>query len=261
MIGTTISELHDAAREIARIGGRTTLDWFARQDLTVERKDDESPVTIADQTTETVIRDAIRRRFPHHSIVGEEHGGAITGHGIEWVIDPIDGTKTFIRSVPLYTTLVAVLQEGEPVVGVIYAPATGELVSGAAGLGARDERGRLVHVSSVTTLEDAWFGTTDPSDFLRRNPALVTTLLSRCKSTRTWADAYGYMLVARGAIDVMIDPIVSPWDVAPLGVIVREAGGVFTDLSGASTLLGESAIACSTLQLHNAVMALTESGT
>lgn len=249
-------ELHHFARELARIGGATTLDWFRRADLSIDRKSDDSPVTRADRETELLIRAAINDTYPDHEVVGEEHGGAITGRGIEWIVDPIDGTKTFIRGVPLFTTLIAVLHEGEPVVGVIYAPATGEMVSAASGMGARDERGRPVNVSSVTELGAAWYGTTDPVDLHSREERLSIALLTHCHAARTWADAYGYLLLARGAIDIMIDPIMAPWDIAPLGVIVREAGGVFSDISGETPAVGESALACSTEKLHRAALEL-----
>lgn len=248
--------LHDAAREFARIGGLVSLEWFGDRELSVDRKADESPVTIADRTTEQVIRDAIQRRFPEHRVVGEEQGGTIAGSGYEWIIDPIDGTKTFIRGVPLFTTLIAVLYQGDPIVGVIHAPATGEMVSAARDLGAWDHRGRPVRVSSASSIEEAWYGTTDPADFYRREPEFSTSLLQRCEAARTWADAYGYMLVARGDLDVMIDPILAPWDVAPLGVVIREAGGVFSDFSGASPSLCESAVACASQELHREILQL-----
>ncbi|WP_018525206.1 inositol monophosphatase family protein [Alkalispirochaeta alkalica] len=246
----------DFAQNLARIGGSVSLDWFARHDLAVEQKSDDSPVTIADKATEAAIRREISRRFPDHAILGEEQGGTLGDHTYQWVIDPIDGTKTFIRGVPLYTTLIALLREGEPVVGVIYAPATGEMVSAALGHGARDERGRAVKVSSTTALKDAWFATTDPADLYKRDPRLSTGLLEHCLAARTWADAYGYMLLARGAIDIMTDPVMSPWDIAPLGIIVREAGGVFCNLQGESPAIGTSALACATAELQRAVLAL-----
>lgn len=254
-----VDELHDFAREAARIGGCATLDWFRRSDLVVEEKSDETPVTIADRTTERVIREEILRRFPEHAVVGEEDGGAISGNGLEWIVDPIDGTKTFVRGVPLFTTLIAILDDGVPIVGVIYAPATGEMVSAASNCGARDERGRTVRVSGIQAVAAAWYGTTDPADFYRREPAFSTALLDRCLAARTWADAYGYLLLARGSIDIMIDPIMAPWDIAPLGVIVREAGGVFTDLDGMERKIGTSAVACATPELHREVLGLRRS--
>jgi len=253
---TEYRELHHFARELARIGGATTLDWFRTANLAVDRKSDDSPVTRADRETESLIRTTIEGTYPDHAVVGEEHGGAISGRGFEWIVDPIDGTKTFIRGVPLYTTLIAVLHDGEPVVGVIYAPATGEMVSAARGTGAQDERGRSVRVSSVVDLGKAWYCTTDPADFHRREEQLSSALLARCNAARTWADAYGYLLLARGTIDIMIDPVMAPWDIAPLGVIVREAGGVFSDLSGETPAIGVNALACATEALQRAVLDL-----
>lgn len=247
---------HDAARDLARTGGLATRRWFGDRELTVERKADASPVTVADRHAETVMREAIAARFPDHRVVGEEHGGEVCGQGCEWVLDPIDGTRSFVRGVPLYTTLVALLVDGAPVVGVIFAPATGELVSAARGCGARDEQGRPVRVSGVTDLGRAWALTTDPAELHRRQRDLSDGLLAGCAGLRTWADGYGYLLLARGDADVMIDPQMSPWDIAPLGVVIGEAGGTLTDLDGRSDHLGASCLAAATPQLHAAVLAL-----
>ncbi|MDA3950188.1 MAG: hypothetical protein PF508_13345 [Spirochaeta sp.] len=244
-----------AAREIAMAGGARTLDFF-RSNVRVERKADASPVTVADRETEQLLRREIHKRFPDHAVVGEEFGGTLGSNEWEWIVDPIDGTKSFIRGVPLYTTLLALVHRGRPVLGVIYAPATGEIVSAALGTGTTDETGTVVSVSTCSTVTDAWFLTTDPHDFAKREPELFRTLNDRCAATRTWADAYGYLLLARGAVDLMIDPIMSPWDIAPLSVIVREAGGTFTDLAGAANDLGDSALAAATPELHAEVTAL-----
>jgi histidinol-phosphatase len=244
----------DAAREFARLGGRLSLDWFRRSDLAVERKADSSPVTVADRQVELAIREAISRRFPDHRVVGEEHGGHLGEGGFEWIIDPIDGTKSYIRGVPLYTTLIAMLRDGVPQVGVVYCPPTGEMAAAAVGCGAWDEFGRPLRVSRCTRLEEAWVMTTDPADFIRRRPAGVAHLFAESASVRTWADAYGYMLLARGDADVMVDPVMSPWDIAPLGVIIREAGGIFTDMDGEDRLVGDSAIAAATPELHESVL-------
>jgi myo-inositol-1(or 4)-monophosphatase len=247
---------HDAARELARVGGHATRRWSGRDDLAIERKADHSPVTAADREAETRMRAWLAARFPDHAVVGEEHGGQLSGRGCEWVLDPIDGTRSFIRGVPLYTTLVALLVDGRPVVGVIHAPATGELVSAAVGCGAWDQAGRPVRVAATTSLQDAWVLTTDPANLSRREPRLSAGLLARCAGLRTWADGYGYLLLARGDADVMIDPELSPWDIAPLGVVVREAGGVLTDLAGQRDDLGASAVAAATGALHAAVLRL-----
>ncbi|MCG8480247.1 MAG: hypothetical protein MI724_14215, partial [Spirochaetales bacterium] len=200
-----LREYLDAAREFARIGGKVSLGWFRADALEVERKADDSPVTVADRRTEEAMREAILRRFPDHRIVGEEFGGELGAHRYQWVIDPIDGTKTFVRGVPLYTTLVALVIDGNPAVGVIYCPPTGEMASAALGCGAWDERGRRMHVSDTARLEDAWFFSTDPADLLRRHPEWGHALLTRSAAVRTWADAYGYLLLARGDADLMFD--------------------------------------------------------
>ena len=233
----------DAARDFARTGGDLSLRWFRREELEIEHKADDSPVTAADRAVEQAIRRSILRRFPDHAVVGEEYGGALGQQRFEWIIDPIDGTKSFVRGVPLYTTLVALLVDGTPQVGVVYCPATGEMASAAHGMGAWDELNRPLRVSGVTELSKAWLGTTDPSDFLRREGGWAENLLRQAEASRTWADAYGYLLVARGDMDLMIDPIMSPWDIAPLPVIIREAGGVFFDIAGGQPALGSSAVA------------------
>lgn len=246
----------DAAREFARAAGALSLQWFRRDGLTVERKQDESPVTAADRAVERALRDLITRRFPGHAVVGEEYGGELGTERYEWIVDPIDGTKTFVRGVPLYTTLVALVIDGQPQVGIIYCPATGELAAAARGCGAWDERGTRLRVSATAELERAWFVTTDPADLIRRHPEWTPRIFGRAAAVRTWADAYGYLLLARGAVDAMLDPIMSPWDIAALGVVVEEAGGVFTDATGASTAIGRSALAAATPALHAAVLEL-----
>ncbi|MFW5826555.1 MAG: inositol monophosphatase family protein, partial [Alkalispirochaeta sp.] len=152
--------------------------------------------------------------------------------------------------------LVALVVRGEPQVGVIYCPPTGEMVGAAVGLGAWDEYGRRLHVSYTTTVETAWFLTTDPADLLKRHPDWAVAVMGRSAAVRTWADAYGYMLVARGDADAIADPIMSPWDIAPLGVIIREAGGVFTDFSGQERAIGTSALAAASPELHSALLAI-----
>lgn len=252
----TLATFQDFAEYLARIGGAVSLDHFRRAGLEVERKADESPVTVADRSAEQAMRAAVAERFPDHGIVGEEFGGTIGERDWEWIIDPIDGTKSYVRGVPLYTTLVALLFQGQPMVGVIHCPPTGETVSAARGAGARDERGRGINCSSCSQLEDAWLMVTDPTDLLRREPGFGRRLMEAAGASRTWADGYGYLLIARGDADLMVDPIMNPWDIAALGVIVREAGGLFTDIDGNTQTLGDSALAASTPELHAAVMEL-----
>lgn len=250
-----LEQIHQTARAVALSGGEVAMRWFRNRDLEIQLKADESPVTAADRTTEETMREMILRAYPDHGILGEEHGGSLDSAGPLWVVDPIDGTKTFIRGVPLFTTLVAFLLDGIPQVGVIHAPATGETVSAWLGGGAWDETMNRVHVSADRPLNEAWFGTTDPSDLFRRHPEFTKKMLQECEATRTWADGYGYMLLARGDLDIMVDPIMAPWDIAPLGVVVREAGGVFTNFAGGEEAMGCSGIAVASAGLHRRVMA------
>lgn len=250
-------DLHDAARAVAEIGAHVARHWFGRGDLAVDLKGDASPVTQADREAETAMRGAIAQRFPDHAILGEEHGGELNREGITWILDPIDGTKSFIHRVPLFTTLVAVIRDGVPLVGVIANPMTGELVSAVSGGGCFDERGERTWVESTTPgLSDAWLMTTDPAELLRRRPNGAPALLERAGHVRTWADAYAYLLLASGRASIAIDPIMSPWDIAPLSVIVREAGGVFSSLDGNRDDLGTSALAVSNERLHREVVDL-----
>lgn len=249
-----LQDIHAFARDLARIGGASAMEWFRSSDLTLERKSDDSPVTIADRNAEKAVREVITQRYPDHGILGEELGDATADRYPRWIIDPIDGTKSFIRGVPLFTTLIAYEDQSGVQVGVIYAPATGEIVSALRGGGAWDEHGRAVGVSRCRNIGDAWIMTTDPVDLNRREPVLARYLVERSGAIRTWADAYGYLLLARGSIDAMIDPIMSPWDIAPLSVIVREAGGVFTAIDGSVDDLGQSAVAASTSELHHAII-------
>ena len=251
----TIAELMDTAARVATVGGTVAKRRFRDDDLTTERKADDSPVTEADRGAERVMRAAITRRFPDHAILGEEYGGEIPAHGFVWVLDPIDGTKTFVRGVPLYTTLVAVLHDRTPIVGVIFNPGTGESLVAGVGAGAWNERGRRVAVSGRSELATAWFACTDPTDLLQRRGAGAIELIRRAAATRTWADAYGYLLVARGDLDLMVDPIMAPWDVAPLGIIVREAGGYFRGIDD-DVPLPTSAIAASSRELGESALQL-----
>ncbi len=250
--------LHDTAREITRSAGAVSLKYFRIPGLVVETKSDQSPVTIADKETERALRDAVALRFPDHAILGEELGTEQDRPDAQWtwIFDPIDGTKSFIRGVPLYTTLTALLFRGEPVVGVIYAPATGEMVSAFTGGGAWNEHNRRVHTAKTTEIARSWCMVTDIRNLTERHPHMATELIRRSAGLRTWADAYGYLLVARGDADVSIDPIMNPWDIAPLGVIIREAGGTFSGLDGSDLPVPDSALASCTPELHKTVLDL-----
>ena len=228
-------ELLDAAIEIARIGGEHTLKYF-KKDINIISKEDDSPVTIADRETEQVMRREIQNRFPDHGIIGEEYGQTNEESNITWVLDPIDGTKSFIHGVPFYTTLIGVLIDDEPVVGIINAPALDELCAAGIGLGAT-LNGEPCRVSETKDLNEATFLMTEIDRFrLMGQQELFQELLDRTKLHRTWGDAYGHMMVAIGRADLMYDPELNIWDAAALLPVVKESGGVFSDVNGKQTI-------------------------
>jgi histidinol phosphatase-like enzyme (inositol monophosphatase family) len=241
------------AESVALGAGKVTLEYFMKE-VEVDRKDDDTPVTIADRKAEEYVRKRIEEEFPSHSILGEEEGESKGESSFRWIIDPIDGTQSFIRGVPLYTVLLALEFEGNPQIGVVHVPSLRETVSAATNIGAF-YNGKACHVSKTETLADAWVQVTDYADLTRRRPDFSKQLLTKSYSCRAWGDAYGYLLVATGRVDVMIDPIMNIWDIAPLKPIITEAGGVFTDLDGKDNALGTSSIACN-LTLHKEVMDL-----
>lgn len=241
------------AVDLAHEAGRTTLRYF-RTRLEVDRKTDRSPVTIADRETEELVRDAISRHYPDHGIVGEEHGEKNRGANLTWIIDPIDGTKSFVRGVPLYTVLLALLDGSTPVLGVVHCPPLSETVSAGVGLGCT-YNGEPCRVSEASALSDALVLATDFADLYRRLPVFAERLHTASGMTRTWADGYGYLMVATGRADAMIDPVMSLWDIAPLGPVITEAGGVFTDVFGRTDSTGTSALAA-TPAIHRSVVAL-----
>ena len=240
------------AVSIARQAGEQTLELFRTPHLDVDRKSDGSPVTAADRAAEKLLRKRIGEQFPDDAILGEEFGETPGTSGFRWVLDPIDGTKAFVTGVPLYTTLVAVLHEEEPQIGVIFAPAAGEMVYAARGHGCWQVIGtaepRQCKVSDVEKLEDAVFLTTSVRSFSTDRDTVdarpvYDQLQSACRITRTWGDAFGYLLVATGRAEIMIDPAMSLWDAAALQPILEEAGGQFFDWQGRPTVHSEESIA------------------
>lgn len=234
----------DFARQTIHEAGVLTLGWFRRR-TEVVGKADGSPVTIADRDAEALVRRAIESAFPDHGIHGEEHGvkDPAPGCSFQWFIDPIDGTKSFIHGVPLYTNLLALLRDGEPVLGVINAPATGEQLSAASGLGAW-LNGRRARVSETARVQDALLLTSDHRDLDTRAPAPGwRALYDACRYPRSWGDAYMYLMVATGRGDIALDARVEAYDVAPMPVVLREAGGAFFDWTGAETIRGGHGIA------------------
>ncbi|MFZ4506952.1 MAG: inositol monophosphatase family protein [Fimbriimonas sp.] len=238
------------ALDAAVAAGRSTLAHF-KSPLDVELKADSSPVTVADVGAEQLIRRAIAVSYPGEAIFGEEEGGE-TGPD-RWVIDPIDGTKSFVSGVPLYATLLSYEQDGDPIIGVCYLPALDELFFAEKGQGAFCN-GRPIRVSGRTTLEGGVVSCGGHRSMLRANRMDgFLSLADRAMATRTWADAYGHVLVASGRIEAMVDPVVAHYDISAVSLIVREAGGVFTDFLGGERLSLEAVSSNGTV--HGEVLA------
>ncbi len=216
------------AVEIAREGAALALAWFENPDLAVTQKPDGSPVSNADRDTETLLRERLREAFPGDAIIGEEHGELFGTSGRAWVIDPIDGTKAFTQGVPLFATLVALVDDSGPAIGVIALPALSETVWAGRGLGVY-RNAEPCHVSNRRNVVGAYLSTSG-TDYWPPE-ALAAVLTSRLH-VRTWGDAYGYALVATGRAEAMVDPLANPWDLAAVAVIITEAGGTFSSFDG-----------------------------
>jgi histidinol phosphatase-like enzyme (inositol monophosphatase family) len=231
-----------AAESLARHIGAVALRHY-RSVLTIETKADGSPVTIADREAEEAARAWLAAHFPEDGILGEELGEQPGTSGRTWVIDPIDGTKSFVRGVPLWGSLVALVQGEKVLAGAAYFPAVEEILAAAPGEGCwwNGERAR---VSRTSTLAGATVLITDERSF--RSAALRDgwrTLIGEADVARGWGDCFGYLLVATGRAEAMVDPIVNAWDAACFQPIIEEAGGVFTDFQGKRSAFGGSAIA------------------
>jgi histidinol-phosphatase len=234
--------LLQAVQECAELAGAVALAHY-RTGIAVELKSDGSPVTIADRDAEQTVRKWIRTRFPHDGILGEEFGEQPGTSGRHWVIDPIDGTKSFVRGVPLWGSLAAVVEGEEVLAGAACFPATGETISAAAGCGAW-YNGARTRVSGVSELRAATVLVTDDRGFTAPASREKWETLSRAAGiSRTWGDAFGYLMVATGRAEVMVDAVANAWDVACFLPIVEEAGGVFTDLKGSVTAFGGHSMA------------------
>ncbi len=239
MKSPALTELLDIALDAAHLAGRVTLGYF-NAGVEVETKSDDTPVTRADREAEAVIRRTIARHHPDHAILGEEQGATPGDARVRWIIDPIDGTKSFIHGVPLYGVLIGVEVEGIASVGVIHLPALGETVWAALGHGCR-WNGRVAKVSEVDDLGKALVVTSSISSCLSRSDAFGK-LCERTRLQRTWGDAFGYAMVATGRADIMVDPKMNPWDCAPMAPILAEAGGHFTTWAGDPTIWGPDAV-------------------
>jgi histidinol phosphatase-like enzyme (inositol monophosphatase family) len=250
------------ALAVARAGGALALSFFRAGDLAVERKSDGSPVTAADRGAERAMRERIAAAFPDDAIEGEEEAPRAGASGFTWILDPIDGTRSFTRGVALWGTLVAVEHAsapGAPVVGVIHCPAARETVWAGRGLGAHwtwnDAPPRRARVSTLP-LAEGLVTTTSPRHLAQHTSfAALERVFSAAKSTRGWSDCYQHLLVATGRVEAALDPGTEVWDNAALLPIVEEAGGRFSTLDGTRTVRGGSALT-SNGRVHAEMLAL-----
>lgn len=247
------------ALDLARRADAITLDRFGALDLRIDTKPDLTPVTDADEAVEASLRDVLSRERPADAVLGEEYGGTAVFAGRQWVIDPIDGTKNFVRGVPVWASLIALLEDGVPVVGVVSAPALNRRWWAGRGLGAfaavSGGEPRSLSVSGVADLGSASLSFSSLSGWAQRGQRdRFIELTDAVWRVRAYGDFFSYCLVAEGAVDVAAEPEVKLWDLAALDILVREAGGTFTSLDGAPGPHGGNAVASNGL-VHDAVLA------
>ncbi|HJQ45756.1 MAG TPA: histidinol-phosphatase [Amycolatopsis sp.] len=245
------------AGRLADAADAITTARFRARDLKVDSKPDRTPVTDADTAVEDAVRELLAGERPMDAVVGEERGGESWSAGRVWILDPIDGTKNFLRGAPVWATLIALVEDGTPTVGMISAPLLGRRWWAAQGAGAwsRDATGeRRISVSGVSSLEDAYLSTTHLGSWTEHHSReAYLALTDACWENRAFGDFWSHCLVAEGAIDLAAEAIVNPWDVAAAQVLVAEAGGRFSDLSGKPRFDGGSALSSNGL-LHDAAL-------
>ena len=249
------------ALELAEIADAITMKRYRASDLAVQTKPDMTPVTESDHAVELALRERIAAVSPGDAVIGEEFGSSVDGHARIWIIDPIDGTKSYVRGIPAWATLLALEEDGELTLGVVSAPALqcrwwAQRGAGAWGRDALRTAPRRLRVSAVHELADAQVCYGGLAEFHATGTLDgLWELGARCWRTRGYGDFWSYMLVAEGTMEIGLDPEVSLWDLAAPMVIVQEAGGRFTDFAGAQTAAGGSAIASNGL-LHDAVRSI-----
>ncbi len=253
------------ALELADLADGISMARFRALDLLVETKPDLTPVSEVDHAVEDALRRALGVARPGQAILGEERGedSCASGASARWIVDPIDGTKNYVRGVPVWATLIALQRDGRMVAGVVSAPALGRRWWAARGEGAWAD-GRRIHVSKVAAVEDAFISYDglerfdDPPTGDSVDGGRLLRLARRCWRSRGLGDFWSHVLVAEGAVDIAAEPEVSLWDVAPIQVIVEEAGGRFSDLAGEARADGGSAVSTNGL-LHEEVLAALRS--
>lgn len=240
--------------ELAHASGEFIRPLYRQPGLAVETKADQSPVTLADRGAEELLRARIARAYPAHGVIGEELGSDRPEAEFVWVLDPIDGTKSFITGVPLWGTLIALLHQGQPVLGCIHQPVLQQLMLGDGTTTTLN--GQPVRCRTTVRIEEATLLTSDPvNPETYQDGAAFAALSRRARLARTWGDSYGYLLLASGWADVCLDPIMNPWDIAALVPVIRGAGGVISDWHGGAAYPAESTLAAGTAELHAEVLA------
>lgn len=249
-----LSSRLELAISAGKEAGRLTLKYFQQDNFAVERKADQSPVTIADRSAEELLRSRIAAAFPTDGIIGEEFGRTEGTSGFTWILDPIDGTKSFISGVPLYGTMIGIEHGGHSLVGFVFMPGLDEGIYASVGSGAWHFRGEEAPQParvSKRPLSQGLFVTSQVDTYTKRGGIDVFHRLEKAAYvTRTWGDCYGYLLVATGRAELMVDPILNVWDAAAVQPIVEEAGGTFTDWLGNPTIHAGEAIATNGLVLE-----------
>lgn len=236
-----LQDLLDFAVDLARGAGAITLKYFRHAPRT-DTKADGSFVTIADREVEEYLRRSIAEKFPEDGLLGEEEGERAGSSGRRWIVDPIDGTFSFVHGVGFYGVMIGLEIDGQACVGVVNLPALDEIVYAAKGLGCF-YNGQAARVSQTATLEESLLLSTDFGTCAQYGfGEAADALQRRAKARRTWGDCYGHVLVATGRADIMVDPVMNVWDCAALLPIVEEAGGTFTDWGGVPTIHGGNAI-------------------
>lgn len=245
---------YDAALEVIQEAGRLALRYFDTG-LTVEWKKDESPVTVADREAEALLRTALLQRFPSDGFLGEESGDQAGTSGYRWIIDPIDGTRSFVRGIPIWATLIGLEFRGEPIAGVAFVPALGQTYRAIRGDGAY-RNDRRIHVSDISDLGKSQMFYSSLSWFVKAGRQKeFLDLAGRTQRQRGFGDFYGFVLVAQGSGELMVEHGVHVWDIAGLKVIVEEAGGRFSDWDGTGDIYRPDVIA-SNGKLHDEALAL-----
>lgn len=259
---STVGDDMALALQLADHADALTLDRFGAQDLHVDTKPDLTPVTDADRTVETTLREVLAEQRPDDVVIGEEFGGTAVFAGRQWVLDPIDGTKNFVRGVPVWATLIALLVDGVAAVGVVSAPALHRRWWASSGHGAFtsfDGDARRISVSGIEDVTSASLSYSDLTTEWSERRSRFLALTDAVWRVRGYGDFWSYCLVAEGAVDIAAEPEVKLWDLAPLDILVREAGGTFTSLDGTAGPHGGSAVATNGL-LHDDVLSRLTGG-